>query len=279
MEEERKDQGLVPADDEQAEKPAEGEPETLEEEKEQEIEQAQEKEPAEEEREEKEKKRKKKKSFQERIDELVKKWRNAEREAQFYKSLYEETQKQMTTTGEKPAIEGKPKPEDFESYEEYIEALTDWKLQQRFSELEQQRRLEQEQRRLMELQTEFRARLPEFKKKYPDFEEVALNPTIPYNDVMRRIVLESDVSGDLAYYLGRNPDLAYRIANSDPVSAARELGRIEAAIKAASENKSASSPPVINPVKTGERSGSKKPDDMSMEEYIRWRQKQAQEEI
>jgi len=282
------DQGLIPAEEEErVERPAKDEEIVTEEPirtapEEEEEEKRTEESAEEEEEEEKPKKKKKKKSFQERIDELVRQREEARREAEYYKRLLQEqygfTEKEKTPESKKGADQ-KPMPEDFDTYEEYVEALTDWKLQQRLTALEEQKKLEEEQRYIMKLATDFEARLPEYRKKYEDFDDVALDPTLPYNDVVRRLVLESDVSGDLAYYLGKNRDLLYRIASGDPVSAAREIGRIEAAIKTASQEKTASSSaPVINPVKTGGRSGAKSPDKMSMEEYKQWRMKQMQEE-
>jgi len=91
---------------------------------------------------------------------------------------------------------------------------------------------QQEQRRKME---SFERQKQEALMKHPDLPELlemdservqsgiqTANPTV-FNLLMR-----SEVSGDLWHYLLANSDEAIRIAKMDPVSTAREIGKIEA---------------------------------------------------
>jgi hypothetical protein len=59
------------------------------------------------------------------------------------------------------------------------------------------------------------------------------------------MIVESEHGGDIAYYLGRNPDVArdlYRKFNVNPAQALIELGRIEARVTAAPAKKTSTAP-------------------------------------
>ena len=79
----------------------------------------------------------KKQTAQQRIDELTKKWRTAERERDTATAELNRMREGQTTekkdgekdSGSDPAP--RPKEEDFETWEDYEEAVMDWKLDQR----------------------------------------------------------------------------------------------------------------------------------------------------
>lgn len=108
------------------------------------------------------------------------------------------------------------------------------------------------------------------KERYADFEAVALNPKLPMPPVVARMVATSEMGADLAYHLGKNPGLAAEIAlaaQSNPVEAARKLGRIEATLTAPKPRTETNAPPPITPVR-GPARASLNADTLSMEEYI-----------
>jgi hypothetical protein len=47
---------------------------------------------------------------------------------------------------------------------------------------------------------------------------------------MGEVITEMDNGPEVLYYLGKNPDIASQLSQLPPLSAARELGRIEAKI-------------------------------------------------
>lgn len=64
-------------------------------------------------------------------------------------------------------------------------------------------------------------------------------------------ILASDNPPALIYHLGKNPDLAYQIAEMNPLRAARELGRIEAGLTRPKAPTVSQAPPPVGSVPSG----------------------------
>lgn len=91
------------------------------------------------------------------------------------------------------------------------------------------------------------------RKKYEDFddvEEIVNNQNFPISEAMAGTILSSDMSGDLLYWLGKNPQEAQRLYSLPPIIAAREIGKIESQF--AQPRKIASSAP--KPIKVEKKS-------------------------
>lgn len=129
-----------------------------------------------------------------------------------------------------PQDAGKPRPDDFESHEQWVEALTDWKTEQR----ERDRARDEEQRRSQDLQNQiqstFQERYQAASKAHPDFEDLFEEraESIPTSPVMQQAVIESELGAELMYHFLKNPNDAARIAALPPVKAAIEIGKLEA---------------------------------------------------
>lgn len=116
----------------------------------------------------------------------------------------------------------------------------------------------------------YQARVEVATAKYSDYAQVVGNANLPISPVMAEAIMDSDVGPDVAYYLGKNPALAARIANLNPVSQVRELGKIEAMVSTPRQAAKPAAAPV-NPVGARSSGGAKDPLKMSMAEYIAWR--------
>jgi hypothetical protein len=134
-----------------------------------------------------------------------------------------------------PPVEtkGKPLAKDFETYEAFNEALVDWKLEAK----EQIRTKAESDRRAADaaaaIGTAWNERFEAAKANpaMPDFEErYSEASTMPISRAMHETIIESEHGPELAYHLATHPDEAARIAKLSPLAAARELGKIEAAI-------------------------------------------------
>ena len=68
------------------------------------------------------------------------------------------------------------------------------------------------------------------REKYPDFDTVVLNPELSITETMRDLIVLSEVSPDIAYYLGHHPAEARTIALRSPVAQAHAFGRIAAGL-------------------------------------------------
>lgn len=153
-----------------------------------------------------------------------------------------------------PQPNAKPTPDQFKTTEEYVEAVADWKAEQKISEKltawERQQIERQQQSARQRTVDEFRQREDAARDKYEDFDSVAYNPELPITQAMAETIQQSETGCDLAYYLGKNPQEAARIAQLSPFLQAKELGKLEAKIASIPAPKKPSGAPApINPVK------------------------------
>lgn len=233
---------------------------------------------------------KKKGGFQRRIDKLNAAKADAQREAEYWKRVALE--KQVAGESKKESVEsktpvtaeGKPNPDHFETHAEYVEALTDWKTEQKLKERDQKlekSKLETEQEKILKSYTE---RVESFKKATADFEDVLAEvDDVITSPTVTQIIVESENGPALAYELAKNREEFERINKLPPLAAARELGRIESKIaaKATEEKKpepkkTTKAPQPITPVgsKGGVVEKSIFDESLSQKEYEALRAKQ-----
>lgn len=142
----------------------------------------------------------------------------------------------------KPVPTTPPTADQFETYEQYAEALAERKA----VELVRQREIA---RQVNEIESTYAEREEKAIEKYDDFREVAYNDNLPITPEMAATIKESEVGPDLAYWLGSNPKEASRISRLSPLQQARELGKIEAKLDtSAPVKKTSSAPAPIKPV-------------------------------
>ena len=132
---------------------------------------------------------------------------------------WEREQAQRLQQAQKP-VAPPPAPDDFESAQQYAEALAEQKAQ----ELLARREAEAQQAAILE---SYKDREEEARDRYEDFEQVAYNPSLPVTDVMAQAIQASDIGPEVIYYLGSNPKEASRISRLPPVLQAKEIGKIE----------------------------------------------------
>lgn len=236
---------------------------------------------------------KKKSGFQRRVDKLKAAKSQAQQEAEYWKR--EALKNQSATANGKEASsdssksipsqktqDGKPNPENFDTHAEYVEALTDWKVDQREKARDEKslkERIESEHQKLVRTYNE---RKESFAAKTPDFDEVISEVDIPISATVRQFILESENGPELAYALAKSPEEFARICKLSPLKAASELGKFEIKIQKAPASeketkKLTKAPKPIEPVGTGSRGTiAKSIDDpnLSFSEYERLRREQ-----
>jgi hypothetical protein len=171
---------------------------------------------------------------QEEVDALI-----ARRLAREQRKLERERQQQHVAA---PAPGAALTPEQFDSTEAYVEALAERKAEERI----RQRDAEQQAASIHEsyLDREDKAR-----EKFDDYEQVTRNPSLRITTTMAETIRRSEIGPDVAYHLGQNPREADRISRLDPLSQAKEIGRLEAKLADAPPvKKTTSAPAPINPV-------------------------------
>lgn len=215
--------------------------------------------------------------IQKRISELTHKRRDAETRALRAEQEAADLRKRLEEQA-KGETKGAPKLEDFESYDDYLRASVRWETaetvkRERERQAEESRRAGEEARSAA-LREEWAAKADMARTKYNDFDAVALNQNLPVSQPMLDAILDSDLGAEIAYHLGKNPDVALRLSQMHPVSVAREIGRLEVQLQNQPQPpKATSAPAPINPV--GSRAKAEKtPDEMTDEEYYAWRRQQ-----
>lgn len=209
--------------------------------------------------------------FDKRIGELTRKRRDAEREAEYWR------EQAMKKPVEPPKAEEPLKTlADFDydesAYQQHLFAKA------RAEAVEEARRVlkdEQSQQTTQQKIRTFKQKESEFSRKIDDYSDVVTNPNLPITQPMFDVAVEMDNGPEVLYYLGKNPDMAYEIANMSPLAAARELGRIEEKLQTRPKAETVSKAPEPAPkLAAVSPSTQKDVDDMTQEEFNEYRRKQ-----
>jgi len=214
------------------------------------------------------------KGVQKRIDRLTQEKYRLRAELEFLRSQQPQ-QAQPAQQAQQPSQA--PKLEQYNSIEEYLDALADHKASQKFDHLAKEREAKESQTRqqqeVAKLHESYTKQTEQARQAYGDFDDVVQDPDLPISQAMAEAIMRSTNGADVAYYLGKNPDQAARIASLDPFSAAVEIGRIAATVVRPQPRKTSNAPPPIQPV--GARATPvTDPDKMSTEDWLKWRNDQ-----
>lgn len=201
------------------------------------------------------------------LDEILQK-RLAKAEAKAERRVLKQLEK-LTPQQQQPAqqiVDDKPRRDQFASEEDYIDSLTDWKLEQRDRKTMQVK--VEEQTRSLYTKTEQlykeAEKLPGFDRD--DFEQLPLTP------VIAQTLMDSDQAAKLMAYMTSNPEEVERISALSPARQAAELGKLEVKLSA-TPVKTTKTPAPISPVGGGGKS-SRDLGSLSMDDYIAQRNKQ-----
>lgn len=216
---------------------------------------------------------KKKGGFQKRIERFQKQLSQKDQEIEYLRKVAFEAGKTATKADQKEPdkkieVLGKPKADSFDSHEDYVDALTDWKIEQREKANEQKAKENQVRTEFQKKGEAFQTRIAEFKKSASDFDELMEDVSIDVPVHVQEIFLTSENGPALMYELAKNQKELERISKLSPMSAALEMGKIEAKFTKSSDSstptKTTKAP---EPIKTvGSKGGSikKSIDDPSL---------------
>lgn len=215
----------------------------------------------------------KKKGVGKRIDELVRQREDERREKEYWRTLALQKQGISPEQDKKEVIQGKPDVSKFDSYDAYLDALADWKVDQRLAKerenTEKQTTQRQQLERLESLKSKFDERAEKFREKHDDFDIVAFDESLPVSTAMTEAILDSDLGPEIMYHLGNNPKESARIFKLSPYAAAREIGKLELQLKTTPKRPS-NAPDPINPVGSKEKV-TVDPDKLSVDEWMKRR--------
>lgn len=215
--------------------------------------------------------------YKRRIDELTRDKHEARRHAERLEKMLEQlsTQQRSPEPVQAPAIQP-PDPNDFAGGQydpRYIQAQLEYTRVSAIEEAKRAVAAEYEQRSQYEKQAQAQAKLETAeaaaRAKFSDYDEViegiTSDPRLAQNPTIRQALLGLDNGPELAYVLGKNLDVAYEIANMNPIQAGMRL----AEIVNRAPRKVSNAPSPVKPISgTGATSLKKSYSEMSTAEYI-----------
>ena len=213
-------------------------------------------------------------SVQKRIDELIFRQRQAERDAQYWKE-----QAQKEPEPKEPVVV--KTLEDFEYDEGKYQAYL-FQEANKSAVQEAQRVLREEQERLNHERkySSFQSKEDQYSKDVEDYYQVTRNSNVPITQQVVDVTADMDNGPAVLYYLAKNPSIADSISRMSPLATARELGRIEAKLESEikSEKVSKAPPPApkvsaVSP-SLNARADSPESDNLSTSEWLKRRNKQ-----
>lgn len=105
-----------------------------------------------------------------------------------------------------PAPAGKPKVEDFASYEDFSEALTDWKVEQRFARMDQEAQAKAVAKTWDDRFTAAKATIPDLDTVLDNSKDRQIS------SVMQHVVLSSEQGPAILHYLATHPEECDQLA-------------------------------------------------------------------
>ena len=164
----------------------------------------------------------KKNGVQKRIDKLVKKLSEARLDAETSKQELFQMRQQIDQLSLKVNGDGRPNPDNFEKYSDYLEALTEWKIDQKSPK--------QQNQAVKPVVTEaYVASVAKAKEMFPDFEVVMQAADIPASPEVMQAIANSEFGAEVAYLVASDEDLQDEFVKiKDMKQFYRMLGRLEA---------------------------------------------------
>lgn len=162
-----------------------------------------------------------------RLDKIVWQREEEKRRGDYWEAEAKKLKAPKETTPE--AVDpGKPNVNDpkWKSYDEFTEALAEWKVEQRIQKAHQEFSQRTANERRQESLNTFKERSEKVKEKYPDYDELFEDATI--SEAMAEPIMESESGPEIVVYLAKNPEVAKTLSKMSPIAAAREIGKIEA---------------------------------------------------
>jgi hypothetical protein len=230
---------------------------------------------------------KKKNGFKKRIDKLNQRVSEREQEIAYWKAEALKQKSQDNQPKEEPAkviaeTASKPLADNFDTHEEYVEALTDWKIEQREAQRSVKDREAQVKTEYQKAIDSHMSRIEEFKKSAPDFNDVLKefdedHAGFRFSAGLEESLITSDLGPAVIYELAKNPKELMRINALGVVAQAREIGKIEARLSRQEKpepKKLTNAPAPLKPVGGKNAASSKSLNDMDPDEYMRERREQ-----
>lgn len=160
-----------------------------------------------------------KNSFDRKIDRLYKSAAEQKARADYLEQQLQELKPKNVEP------QGAPRIEDFDDIETYGKALGKFEAEQLIKGHQRTQQQEMSRREQANLISDWETKASRAYDKYDDFDEV-VGDLKPVNGLTVAI-MQAENAEDVAYFLGKNPKEATRIAGLNQIAQIREIGRLE----------------------------------------------------
>ncbi len=202
-----------------------------------------------------------KKDAKSRIDELTKNWREAQRENE-----------RLRARLDAPAPK-EPEPldvrtlKDFDydeaEYQKHVREVASSQAQQEYQTTTAREAQSQKM-------ADFRSNEAVFAEKQADYYDVTNRAGLTVTPNMAAVIQDSDQGPAIHYHLGQNVELSQQLAGLPPVTMARRIGQIEAALSNVKPKKVSDAPEPAAKLKTVSNKTETDPYKMDREQYRKW---------
>lgn len=210
---------------------------------------------------------------QERVNEITRARREAERRAEALERELSQY-RQQPVQHQPQGTEAPPSLEDF-GYDmtKWSSAMTEYAIKQAESRVEQRFQQNNQRQHQQTVEQQFQQRSQEYAKAHPDFDQAVdqLASSVSFHPAIVDAIGNSDHGPAVVHYLAQHLDEADALSRLPPHLAAVRLGRIEAQVSTAKPKPVTNAP---NPPPTlggGKATIAKNPDEMTQAEWLAWR--------
>lgn len=228
--------------------------------------------------------KKRKGGFQRRIDRLTRQATEAQQQALYWQqqALAQAQGKAAPAEPAYGANNEKPQAEKFETHEEFVDAMVEYRLNQKLVKLQQQQQEQTLRQQMQSQEQDVWSKIEQAKRKYADFDDLVeeaqdalKRAKTAFTPEMEHLIHQSEQGSELLYFLLKHPQEAIRISKLSPIQAARHIGLIEAKLtepssqETPSKRTTLSSP--IKPLKGSGATGSESdPNNMTYQQFKKW---------
>ncbi len=225
---------------------------------------------------------KQKSGFQRRIDELTREKYEAQRAAKDAVAQAEEYQRQAIQAqtpqqGQDPFPTLEQAGWDEGTYQKEVQGWYQRQAKVEYERQEYTKQVETQQKAQVKQAAEMQTKVSEAVTRYPDFVAKIQNPELPnlaeLNPAAFEAVVSSDKFAEVAYYLANNPTDLYALESLNPLAAVRKIVQLETKLSTSAQSPTTPPPPPPKGKVGGTGKSNKAPKDMSINEFMDWRNK------
>jgi len=163
------------------------------------------------------------------------------------------------------------RPQDYRAPEDYTRAVAEQAVREVGAEILARQASEAQEIAARAAQDAWAESTADLREKVPDFDAVVHNPNLTVTPVMADAIRESGRGAEIAYFLGKNPVEAARIASLSSVSQATAIARLETRVGGTAQASVSRAPQPVSTLSGSAGGAGKRLEDMNFEEYRRAR--------